>query len=91
MGIRFDRQRLRPRPGTFERRVLDEFASGSAFAGFGWRWSFVFLMPGHISCRIAQRSWKIGLNSDSFRNGTPGDPPVPFFAPIVRSTSLMCR
>jgi hypothetical protein len=42
----------------------------------------------HISCRIAHRSWKIGLNNDSFRNGTPGDPPVPFFAPIVLSTNL---
>ena len=45
----------------------------------------------HSSRRIAHKSWKTGLNSDSFRNGTPGDPPVPFFAPIVRSTSLMCR
>src|SRR5437870_7441131 len=45
----------------------------------------------HISCRIAHKSWKTGLNNDSFRNGTPGDPPVPFFAPIVRSTNLMCR
>ena len=44
---------------------------------------------GHIWCLMAQRSWKIGLKSDCFRNGTPGDPPVPCFAPIVRSTNLM--
>ena len=43
----------------------------------------------HIWCRIAQRSGKIGLKSDSFKNGTPGDPPVPFFAPMVRSTNLI--
>ncbi len=53
--------------------------------------SGVTVLSPHISRRIAQRSGKIGLNSDSFRNGTPGEPPVPFFAPIVRSTSLMCR
>ena len=30
----------------------------------------------------------IGWNSDFFRNSTPGLPPVPFLAPIVRSTTF---
>jgi hypothetical protein len=29
---------------------------------------------------MAQKSGKIGLKSDSFRKGTPGEPPVPFLA-----------
>ena len=55
----------------------------------------VFVIPrrssarSHISVPDGPESWKIGLKSDCFRNGTPGDPPVPCFAPIVRSTNLM--
>ena len=45
----------------------------------------------YIRYRTVHRSGKRGLNNDLFKNSTPADPPVPSFAPIVRSTSFTWR
>ena len=43
------------------------------------------------SNRISQRSGKTGWNSVLRRYPTPDDPPVPTFAPMIRSTAFTCR
>ena len=45
----------------------------------------------HSSLRMAQRSGNTGIDSVVRRYGTPDDPPVPAFEPMVRSTIFTWR